>query len=49
MNKGKKKQTKNQTLKYRESTDGYRRGGGWRDGKQVMEIKSTVMMSMSNV
>ena len=35
MNKGKKRerdrerQTKNQTLNYREQTDGYQKGGGW--------------------
>ena len=32
-NKEKKRQTKNQTLKYREQTDVYQRGGGWGMGK----------------
>ena len=27
--KGKKRQTKEQTLNYGEQTDGYQRGGGW--------------------
>ena len=26
------KQTKKQTLSYREQTDGYQKGGGWGDG-----------------
>ena len=31
--KGKReKQTKKQTLKYKEQMDGYQRGGGWGDG-----------------
>ena len=28
----KERQTKKQTLKYSEQTDGYQRGGGWGDG-----------------
>ena len=28
----KKRQTKKQTLNYREQMDGYQRGGGWGDG-----------------
>ena len=38
MSKGKKnrrereRETKKQTLNYREQSDGYQRGGGWKDG-----------------
>ena len=32
MTKEKKRQTKNQTLNYREQTDGYQRGGAWENG-----------------
>ena len=37
---GKKRQTKKQTLNYREQTDGYQSGGGQGNGlNKVMEIK----------
>ena len=31
-NDQRKRQTKKQTLNYREQTDGYQKGRGWRDG-----------------
>jgi len=45
MGNEKKRQTKKQTLDYREQTDGYQRGGGWGVWlKQVKGIKSTLTM-----
>ena len=44
MDKEKERQTKKQTLSYREQTDGYQRGSGWGAGGEIGEgIKNTLI------